>query len=131
MNAPRRCLEVMQARLGARLVWQVEVDAALEGALLPPGLLLTLVDNAVVHGVERQLNGGRSVVSGWLQDGTARFAVTDNGAGPPADLHDGVGLSNIRQRLALACGASAHLHLAAAPEGGCRAQIELPYGTEP
>ena len=60
--AVQRYLEVMQARLGERLAWQLDIGPGLERALLPPGLLLTLVENAVAHGVEPLLAGGRIVL---------------------------------------------------------------------
>ena len=40
----------------------------LQRALLPPGLLLMLVENAVVHGVEPQLHGGRIELTGRIAD---------------------------------------------------------------
>jgi signal transduction histidine kinase len=128
--AVQRYLEVMQSRLGGRLSWQLDVAPGAMAALLPPGLLLTLVENAVVHGVEPQLAGGRIVVTGRRAGALVHFVVTDNGAGPPAHMHDGVGLANIRQRLALACGGAARLEVLAAPEGGCRAELQLPYRDE-
>jgi sensor histidine kinase YesM len=117
----------MQARMGSRLAWRVDVPPALEQALLPPGLLLTLVENAIVHGVEPQLAGGEIVLSGQREGAAAVFVVSDNGPGPAADMHDGVGLANVRQRLQLAGGSAAQLHVAAAPGGGCRAEIRMPF----
>ncbi len=130
LEAVRRYLEVMQARLGPRLAWQVDVQPAAEAALLPPGLLLTLVENAVEHGIEPQLRGGRIVLEGRVDGGTVRFAVIDDGAGLPAELHDGDGLAGVRERLALAAGAAAGLSMTVPPGGGCRAEIHLPYRTE-
>ena len=93
-------------------------------------MLLTLVENAIEHGVEPQLSGGRLVVTGRLRGAAVQFSVSDSGAGLPAGVVDGVGLSNVRERLALACGDAARLQLSKAPEGGCRAEIELPFRTE-
>ncbi len=129
--AVRRYLEVMQSRLGARLTFSIEVDAALEKALLPPGLLLTLVENAVVHGIEPQLAGGHVVISARGAGGVASFTVLDDGAGPPAGAADGVGLANVRQRLALAFGDAARLTVIAAQPAGCRAEIQVPLRIEP
>lgn len=128
--AVRRYLEVMQSRLGERLAWQLDVAPAAEAALLPPGLLLTLVENAIEHGVEPQLRGGRVVLEGAVAEGGVRFTVNDDGAGPPPGAADGDGLRGLRERLALAAGAAARFTLAARPEGGCRAEIVLPLKTE-
>ena len=130
LEAVRRYLEVMQARLGERLAWQVNVDAAVEPALLPPGLLLTLVENAIEHGIEPQLRGGRISLTGRVAGGVVHFTVSDDGAGLPAGAAEGTGLASIRERLALAAGDAAGLTLTVPPEGGCRAQIHLPLRTQ-
>ena len=125
--AVQRYLEVMQARMGARLRFTLDVEPGMERALLPPGLLLTLVENAVAHGLEPQLAGGRIMLRARHAGDEAVFEVLDDGAGPAPDMHDGVGLANARQRLALSGGAAARLHIGAAAGGGCRAEIRLPW----
>ncbi|MFY8017992.1 MAG: sensor histidine kinase, partial [Inhella sp.] len=66
---------------------------------LPPGLLLTLVENAIKHGLEPKIGGGQlwvraeSLPEGW------RLAVLDDGQGIAVGASDNVGLSNLRQRL--------------------------------
>lgn len=122
-------LQVMQLRMGERLAWQVDVPTELHAALLPPGVLLTLVENALEHGLEPQLRGGLLRITGRLESGQAVFEVLDNGPGPAPDMRDGVGLSNIRERLRLACGETARLDIAAAPDGGCLARLQLPFKT--
>jgi signal transduction histidine kinase len=128
--AVQHYLKVMQARMGERLRWHCEVPNALEKTLLPPGLLLTLVENAVVHGIEPQLTGGNIKICATLHDNRAVFAVIDDGPGPPVDTDQGVGLNNIRKRLALTSAGAASLEVSVGPGGGCRAQITLPYSTE-
>jgi hypothetical protein len=126
--AVERYLQVMQMRLSAaRLTWRIEVDDALRAIALPPGLLLTLVENAVVHGVEPQLTGGEIVLRSRRDGDAVAFEVQDNGPGPGIATADGVGLANIRERLRLACGDAARLTLDPAPGGGCLARIEWPH----
>ncbi len=122
-------LQVMQLRMGERLAWQVDVSADLQAVQLPPGVLLTLVENAIQHGLEPQLRGGRLHITGRRAVAAAVFEVLDNGPGPAPDMQDGVGLSNIRERLQLACGTDARLDLGAAEGGGCRARLQLPLKT--
>ncbi len=128
--AVRRYLEVMQSRLGGRLAFTVDVDAALERALLPPGLLLTLVENAIEHGIEPQLAGGQVAVSARREGDAVVFTVADTGAGPAPDLQEGTGLANLRQSLRLAFDDAASLKLSAPPAGGCHAEIRCPLRTE-
>lgn len=121
----RHYLNIMAARLGERLQWQVEVDDALRSLPLPPGSLLTLVENAITHGVEPSLRGGCIVLTGRRAQGRVRLVVRNSGADLVAGSREGLGLSNTRQRL-LALHPQAQLRLAPLPEGGCVAELELP-----
>lgn len=137
LAAVQRYLEVMQARLGHRLSWHVDVPAAMHGVELPPGALLTLVENAIEHGVEPTIRGGELRVSASLQGTVVRLAVLDDGPGPPAAAisadptlaaapgtpANGQGLANVRERLRLAFGDDARLTLAARATGGCEATL--------
>ena len=60
----RAYLGIMQTRLGRRLAWSMELPAALEEVAIPPGMLITLVENAIKHGIERAPQGGRVDVGG-------------------------------------------------------------------
>ncbi len=121
-----RYLQVMQARMGERLAWRFEVEPALQTLPLPPGLLLTLVENAIEHGLQPSLRGGALTLRGWREGPQAVLEVLDDGAGLQGAPADGVGLANVRQRLALTCGEGASLSLAPASGGGCRAVVRLP-----
>jgi LytS/YehU family sensor histidine kinase len=115
----RRYLQVMQARLGSRLAVAIEIDPSLHALTLPPAVLLTLVENAVQHGVEPRVGGGGVSIRGRVDNGHALIEVRDDGAGPPAAMTDGVGLT-------LTHGNKAHLSITAASEGGCLATLTLP-----
>lgn len=123
----RHHLQVMQLRMGERLAWAVAVPAELQGVQLPPGVLLTLVENALQHGVEPQLRGGQLQVTGRREGASVVFEVNDNGPGPAPGMRDGVGLANIRERLRLACGDGARLDIQPRPAGGCCARLQLPW----
>jgi sensor histidine kinase YesM len=94
-------------------------------------VLLTLVENALQHGLEPQLRGGRLQLSGHREGPDAVFEVLDTGPGPAPDMRDGVGLSNIRERLQLACGSAAQLDITTAAAGGCLARLQLPMNAPP
>ena len=104
-EAARHYLEVMRARLGQRLAFQVEVDPESAGAEVPAGLVLTLVENAVEHGIEPTLGGGRVDVSVSREGGVVVLRVDDDGVGlgDPALAEEaqrrGVGIANSRERL--------------------------------
>ncbi|MBX3638551.1 MAG: histidine kinase [Rubrivivax sp.] len=126
LEATTRYLQVMQARLGARLAFEVDVAPALRATLLPPGLLLTLAENAVEHGVEPRLAGGQVRIAARREAAGVCIEVADDGPGPAPGSAEGVGLANARQRLALTLGGGASLRLGRGPQGGCVATLQLP-----
>jgi len=129
----RSYLEVMQARLGTRLQWLVEVEPGLDLALaLPPGALLTLVENAIAHGIEPSLRGGAVHVGARRTAGCVLLEVADDGAGlcGAAAPAEGVGLANTRARLRQLHGDSAQLELRAR-QPGCLARITLQQEARP
>jgi signal transduction histidine kinase len=67
------------------------------------------------------------VVRAAREGAELRVTVTDTGAGPAPNARDGIGLSNTRERLAALYGALGGLSLDAAPGGGCRVAVSLPY----
>jgi hypothetical protein len=123
----REYLQVMQARLGDRLRFEIAASADAEAVPLPPGLLLTLVENAVEHGVGPALAGGKVVVQARRDGPALALRVHDDGAGLPPGWQPGTGLANVRERLAHHGG---RLELRAA-EPGTEALIVLPVPTAP
>ncbi|KQW45605.1 MULTISPECIES: sensor histidine kinase [unclassified Roseateles] len=119
----RRYLAIMQARLGARLAFSIDVPGSLD-AQLPPGLLLTLVENAIAHGIEPQLRGGHVDVTARRDEEHLVLTVRDDGPGLTPGWTESVGLSNTRRRLLSAC-PTATLTLADATPG-CIATLTLP-----
>lgn len=121
----RRYLAIMQARLGARLRFDIELPTDLAAVELPPGLVLTLVENAIAHGIEPQLRGGHVDIA-VRRDAAGPVVVTvrDDGPGLAPGWQDGVGLSNTRRRLSQAC-PQATLTLQDA-QPGCLATLTLP-----
>jgi sensor histidine kinase YesM len=92
-------------------------------------MLITLVENALKHGIEPSPAGGRIDVRAAREaDGRLMLTVADTGVG----LHDaatggqGIGLANIRERLALLFDERAQLALEANAPRGCVARIALP-----
>ncbi len=126
LEAVRRYLQVMQARLGERLAFAIDAEAGLAALPLPPGLLLTLVENAVEHGIEPRHAGGHVRITARRAEGRAVVEVHDDGPGPAPGHVEGLGLTNCRERLALTHGAAATLAIGPGPTGGCRATLSLP-----
>jgi signal transduction histidine kinase len=119
-------LKVMQARLGARLDFTLTLPEALAQVRVPSMILLTLAENAIKHGIEPSLHGGQVNLSAAAMDGQVRLRVHDSGVGMSVTPGTGLGLENVRHRLALAYpGAGAGLTLEEA-EPGLIAEILIP-----
>lgn len=118
----RRYLAIMQARLGPRLGFSIDVpaDAAIQ---LPPGIVLTLVENAIAHGIEPQLHGGRIDIAARRDGEHLELTVRDDGPGLAPGWTEGVGLANTRRRLLQALPAATLTLTDAAP--GCIATLTL------
>ena len=130
LDAARAYLALMHERM-SRLAFTVEAEPGLEAAQVPPLMLISLVENAVKHGVEPKAGPARITVSACRADdaGTAmlELRVHDDGVGfGSATSGGGIGLANIQERLAVLYGHKAKLTLKALPEGGVAAILLLP-----
>jgi sensor histidine kinase YesM len=121
-------LEIMTERFGARLAWGIDADDATRRLAFPPMLLQPLVENAVKHGIEPKVGGGRVEIAARQAAGRLFIEVRDDGVGldAPSAAPAGTGLDNVRQRLAALYGPAARLGLSTAPSGGTVASLELP-----
>ena len=119
-------LRVMQARMGKRLNFSLDLPDALAPLQVPSMLVLTLVENAIKHGIEPSLRGGAILVSALEEDRRTVIRVRDTGVGMSATPGEGAGLDNVRRRLALAYGDDAALALYDA-DPGVAAEVVLPF----
>lgn len=123
----RAYLELMEMRMPDRLQVGLHIDPAARKLQCPPMTLLTLVENAVRHGIDPSEVGGRIDVDVWMRDGRVLARVTDTGAGMKATSAGlGTGLSTLRERLQLAFGAEAQLRLSEIEPHGVCAELEFP-----
>ena len=127
----RAYLELMQMRMPDRLQFAIHIEPAASKLQCPPMTLLTLVENAVRHGIDPSEIGGRIDVDVWLRDGRCLVRVTDTGVGlKPTGGGLGTGLSTLRERLQLAFGGEAHLQLTEVEPHGVCAELNLPARQE-
>ncbi|MDP1647045.1 MAG: histidine kinase [Rubrivivax sp.] len=127
LDIVRAYLSLMAARM-PRLHWTIDVAPDLLAAPYPPLMLISLVENAVKHGVEPKIGPVHvEVRAARTADGRLEITVADDGAGFGASASGGgLGLANIRERLQQMFGERAAFVLKARPEGGVAAILTLP-----
>jgi two-component sensor histidine kinase len=119
-------LAIYRARMGARLDFAIAAPADLAQTRVPSMALLTLVENALKHGLSNHVEGGFIRVSATREDDVLRLVVADSGRGLDLRAGRGVGLANIRQRLVMMYGSAATLTLKPAEPRGVVASIGIP-----
>jgi signal transduction histidine kinase len=123
----RAYLELMQMRMPDRLQFALHAAGPVLRQHCPPMTLLTLVENAVRHGIDPGIEGGRIDVTATLHDGRLRLCVRDTGVGLRAGGGSlGTGLAALRERLALVFGGAATLTLSEVQPHGVQVDVEWP-----
>ncbi len=127
----RAYLSILRVRMEERLAFTFDIPAEVANLPFPPMMLPTLVENAIKHGLEPKPEGGRVEVKARREGAMLKVSVTDSGVGFAETPGKGLGLANIRERLALLFGDRAQLEiLDQAP--GTRVTLIIPIdGSEP
>jgi sensor histidine kinase YesM len=128
-------LEIEKMRFEDRLRPVFDIDPRVAKARLPSLLLQPLVENAIKYAVTPQEDGAEITVAARLSGERVQIDVSDSGPGlnetnKRPSLSTGVGLANIRDRLAQAFGADHKFDARSIPGGGFRVEIDIPFQTE-
>lgn len=124
-------LEIHRLRMGTRLAYEVQCARELRDLPVPTMILLTLIENAIKHGINPAVGGGLIRVSVALELSTVTLRVADSGRGMQSQLGHGTGLANIRTRLSLLYGGRATLALRNLQPHGVEAIVRLPFEGTP
>jgi Histidine kinase len=119
-------LKVMKTRLAQRLEFTLSLPPEFAAVEVPGMLLLTLVENAVKHGIEPSLRGGTIDVRVRQLGTELQVQVQDTGVGLGNEPVIGVGIANVRERLRLAFGPNADCSLANMEPHGALVTVNLP-----
>lgn len=126
----RPYLELMHMRMPDRLQYAMNVDPSALKVRCPPTTLLTLVENAVRHGIDPSEEGGRIDIDIERLGDRCLVRITDTGAGLSASANGlGTGLTTLRERLRLIFGDAAQLRLMAGAPRGVAVEVEMPAQT--
>lgn len=119
-------LNIFRVRMGRRLAYEIAVPSDLGELRIPTMMVLTLVENALKHGINPVTEGGFIRISVARQACDVLITVADSGRGMQAQYGYGTGLANLHLRLTGRFGSAAQLTLAHAQPRGVIATLRLP-----
>jgi two-component system, LytTR family, sensor kinase len=124
-------LAIEVVRFGPHLKVDKQIAPAALDIVVPSMILQPLVENSIKHGLSSKVGGGRITIKTIVRDGHTIIEVHDDGLGMTEErlgraLGDGIGLSNVNERLRTIYGANYHLKLTSVPGEGTCASIEIP-----
>jgi two-component system LytT family sensor kinase len=129
-------LDIEVVRFGPQLKVVKQISPDTLGVIVPSMLLQPLVENSIKHGLSNKVGGGRITIRSVMQNGHAIIEVHDDGLGMTQErlghaFAEGIGLSNVNERLRTIYGANCQLRLTSVPGQGTSASVEIPELTIP
>ncbi len=124
-------LDIEVIRFGPQLKVEKQISPDTLDIIVPSMILQPLVENSIKHGFSRKVGGGRIVIRSAKQNGHAIIEVEDDGLGMTDDrmdtaLTDGIGLSNVNERLSVIYGAAYRVRMTSVPNLGTIIRLEIP-----
>jgi two-component system LytT family sensor kinase len=124
-------LDIEVIRFGPQLAVEKQISPDTLDIIVPSMILQPLVENSIKHGFSRKVGGGRIVIRSVRQNGHAIIEVEDDGLGMTEDrldtaLTDGIGLSNVNERLSVIYGATYTVRITSVPNLGTIIRLEIP-----
>jgi len=118
-------------RFGPQLKVDKQIAIPTLDVIVPSMILQPLVENSIKHGLASKVGGGRITIKTIARDGHTIIEVHDDGLGMTEEqlghaLGDGIGLSNVNERLRTIYGANYHLTLTSVPGQGTCARVAIP-----
>ena len=131
-------LDIEKVRFAERLRLEFDIEKRAEKALVPTMILQPLIENSIKYAISKSESGGKISIVARVEKDRLKLEVSDDGPGLPEsdgqddmpDLSQGVGVSNIRNRLQQIYGDEHSLSFYNAKSGGLTVAVEIPYDTE-
>lgn len=120
-------MNIFKIRMGERLQFNILASESVRSLTFPPMMIQPLVENAIQHGLEPKIEGGRIDIAVGQEANLIRVAVADTGVGLTATSHSGLGIDNIRKRLAALYNGRGRLLLEENAPCGLKAVLEVPH----
>jgi two-component system LytT family sensor kinase len=124
-------LDIEVVRFGPQLTIDKRISPDTLDVIVPSMILQPLVENSIKHGFSRKVGGGRITIRSVRQNAHAIIEVEDDGMGMTQErmntaLTDGIGLSNVNERLGVIYGAGYRVKLSSVPGLGTIVRLEIP-----
>lgn len=124
-------LSIEVVRFGEKLRFEKEVDANTLDMLVPSMLLQPLIENCIKHGLSSKVEGGTIHLRTRRTESRLHLTVEDDGVGIPEAklatmLEEGIGVSNVNERLKVLFGDEYRMWIDSSPGRGTRIEIEVP-----
>jgi two-component system LytT family sensor kinase len=124
-------LDIEVVRFGPQLTVEKQIAPDTLDVIVPSMILQPLVENSIKHGLARKVGGGRITIKTSMFDGHTIIEVHDDGLGMTEErlehaLGDGIGLSNVNERLRTIYGPPYHLKLTSVPGQGTCVSVAIP-----
>jgi two-component system, LytTR family, sensor kinase len=124
-------LAIEMVRFGDKLRFNKEIDESTLDRLVPSMILQPIIENSIKHGLATKVEGGIIRLRTWLEETRLFILIEDNGVGIEesklATLHEqGIGVSNVSERLRVLFGGSYRMVIDSTPGQGTRTLLELP-----
>lgn len=133
-------LQIQKMRFGETFGFEIDAEDKIRNLPIIKLILQPIVENAIVHGFgETTDHKARIFIKGYTQEGFLKFNIKDNGCGilpekleeikksrKDKNIHNGVGISNVYQRLRIYYGEKADIKIESSPDDGTRIEINIP-----
>ncbi|MGH9141980.1 MAG: sensor histidine kinase, partial [Vicinamibacterales bacterium] len=124
-------LDIEVVRFGPQLRVEKFIAPQTLDVIVPSMILQPLVENSIKHGLARKVGGGRITITTSVADDHTIIEVHDDGLGMTEErlehaLGDGIGLSNVNERLRTIYGPPYHLKLTSVPGKGTSVSVQIP-----
>ena len=134
-------LAIQEKRFEGLVTFRVDVSEDVLKSNTIKLVLQPLVENALIHGVEKKGDAGTIKVTGYRQDNDLYFAVEDDGIGAdvdeinrilndPKNKSDGFAISNVNDRIKIHCGEEYGLFYEAEPDKGTKVIVKQVFSVE-
>jgi two-component system LytT family sensor kinase len=129
-----RYIEIQRIRFEDRVHFIIHIPSSVRNAMVPSLILQPIIENAVLHGIARQEEGGLIEIAARRENGALHISVADNGdpynLKKPDEFVEGTGLRNTRRRLNAMYGSGQQFEIRRSRYGGIEAALTIPFCTQ-